>query len=347
MTKDITLDKAYVELINEIKQKVKTTQIKAALTVNSQMVMLYWEIGKKIIIEQEKHNWGDKIIERISQDLSKEFSEIKGFSRRNLLYMRKFYLTFTEASIVQQVAAQLPWGHNMLLLDKKLTTQTYLWYAQKAIEYGWSRNVLDHQIDTRLYEREGNKGKISNFKETLPPVQSDLAHNILKDPYVFDFLTTGEKAHERDLEKELTKHIQKFLLELGQGFAFVGNQYHLEVGDEDYYLDLLFYHLKLRCYVVIELKSGKFKPEYAGKMNFYLSVLDDKLKHETDNPSIGLILCKDKSKITAEYALKDVNKPIGLANYITTEIMPEQLKGSLPTIEELERELSEEIIQEE
>lgn len=202
------------------------------------------------------------------------------------------------------------------------------------------------QIESNLYKRQIRSNKISNFKETLPPAQSDLAHNILKDPFVFDFLTTGDKAHERDIERELTKHIQKFLLELGQGFAFVGNQYHLDVGDEDYYIDLLFYHLKLRCYVVIELKSGKFKPEYAGKVNFYLSVLDDKLKHETDNPSIGLILCKDKSKITAEYALKDINKPIGLANYITTEIIPEQLKGSLPTIEEIERELSEETLEE-
>ncbi|MBA8667874.1 DUF1016 domain-containing protein [Holosporaceae bacterium 'Namur'] len=342
MTKDLTIDKAYVELINGLKQKVKATQIKAALSANSQMVMLYWEIGQKIIIEQGKHNWGDKVIEKVSHDLSSSFPEMKGFSKRNLIYMRKFAFTFSEPSIVQQVAAQLPWGHNLLLLDKKLTIETYLWYARKVIENGWSRIVLDHQIDIRLYEREGNKDKISNFKETLPPAQSDLAHNILKDPFVFDFLTTGDKAHERDIERELTKHIQKFLLELGQGFAFVGNQYHLDVGDEDYYIDLLFYHLKLRCYVVIELKSGKFKPEYAGKVNFYLSVLDDKLKHETDNPSIGLILCKDKSKITAEYALKDINKPIGLANYITTEIIPEQLKGSLPTIEEIERELSEE-----
>ena len=245
--------------------------------------------------------------------------------------------------IVQQLVGQIPWGHNVLLISKTKDVDKAIWYIRQTVEFGWSRSALVHQIELNLYERQGKKEKISNFSITLPKAQSDLAEQTLKDPYVFDFLSIGKQSHEREIEKELTKHIQKFLLELGSGFAFVGNQYHLEIDGEDYYIDLLFYHLKLRCYVVIELKAKQFKPEYAGKLNFYLSAVDDMLRHESDNPTIGMILCQEKGgKIKGEYALKDINKPIGLSEYRIVESIPKELKTELPTIDALERELSKE-----
>lgn len=329
---------SYESFLRDLKARIHSVQTRAALAVNRELVLLYWEIGRDILDRQQREGWGAKVIERLAQDLKREFPEMKGFSARNLKYMRAFAEAWPDGEFVQQVVAQLPWGHNVRLLDRVKEPQERKWYAGKVIEHGWSRPVLVHQIESRLYHRQGKA--VTNFQVTLPPVQSDLAHEMLKDPYVFDFLSIGEEAHERDLERELVKHITNFLLELGAGFSFVGKQFHLEVGGEDFYLDLLFYHLKLRCYVVIELKTGPFRPEYAGKLNFYLSAVDDMLRHESDAPSIGLILCKDKNRLIAEYALRDISKPVGVSEYRLVEAIPEELKGSLPTIEELEAELA-------
>lgn len=329
----------YVELLSQLKEKIRTAQVKAALAVNAELVRLYWDIGNVILQKLESGNWGAKIVERLARDLKSAFPDMKGFSLSNIKYMRQFAETYPDLAISQQAVGLIPWGHNVVLLAKVDSIEKRLWYAQKATEYGWSRSILTIQIETKLYERQTTSDKISNFIQNLPAPQSDLAQQLLKDPYVFDFLSVGKEAHEREIERELVKHITKFLLELGTGFAFVGQQYHLEVGGEDFFIDLMFYHLKLRCYVVIELKTTGFKPEYAGKLNFYLSVVDDLVKHPSDNPSIGILLCKGKNKAVAEYALKDVNKPIGVSAYELTEAIPESLKTSLPTIKELEAEL--------
>lgn len=335
---DNQLSLAYETFLIDLKDRIRTARTRASLAVNKELVLLYWEIGRDILDRQQREGWGTKVIERLAQDLRREFPEMKGLSSRNMKYMRTFAEAWPEKEFVQQVVAQLPWGHNVRLLDRVKEPQERKWYAGRVIEHGWSRPVLVHQIESRLYHRQGKA--VTNFKETLPPVQSDLAHEMLKDPYIFDFLSIGEEAHERDLERELVKHITNFLLELGAGFSFVGKQFHLEVGGEDFYLDLLFYHLKLRCYVVVELKTGPFRPEYAGKLNFYLSAVDDMLRHGSDAPSIGLILCKDKNRLIAEYALRDIAKPVGVSEYRLVEAIPEELKGSLPTIEELEAELA-------
>ncbi len=338
MTKE--LDKSYVELIHSLKQEISSARIRAHLSVNKEMISLYWKLGKQILDRQQQEGWGTKVIENISNDLRKEFPEMKGLSTRNLKYMQRFARELNDQKIVQQLAALIPWFHNCIILDKVSDIDQRLWYIQKTIEHGWSRNILSHQIELGLYGREGKS--ISNFDNVLPAPQSDLANQIIKDPYKFDFLSIGKDAHEREIEKELVKHIEKFLLELGAGFAFVGKQYKLSVANEDYFIDLLFYHLKLRCYVIVELKTGKFKPEHTGKLNFYLSAVDDILRHKDDNPSIGILLCKDKGEqIKAEYALRDINKPIGLAEYRISENLPEQIKTSLPSIEELENELNE------
>ena len=328
----------YESFLRDLKARIHSVQTRAALAVNRELVLLYWEIGRDILLRQQREGWGAKVIERLATDLKREFPEMKGFSARNLKYMRAFAEAWPDGEFVQQAAAQIPWFHNCTLLDKVAAPQEREWLILKTIENGWSRPVLVHQIESRLYHRQGKA--VTNFQVNLPPVQSDLAHEMLKDPYVFDFLSIGEEAHERDLERELVKHITNFLLELGAGFSFVGKQFHLEVGGEDFYLDLLFYHLKLRCYVVIELKTGPFRPEYAGKLNFYLSAVDDMLRHESDAPSIGLILCKDKNRLIAEYALRDISKPVGVSEYRLVEAIPEELRGSLPTIEELEAELA-------
>lgn len=334
------LTKGYVELIQTLKQDIATSRIKAHLSVNKEMITLYWRIGTQILQRQKDEGWGTKVMENISKDLRKEFPEMKGLSVQNLKYMRKFAGDYSVTEISQQLVDQIPWGHNIKVLYDIKNKQERFWYIQKIIEHGWSRNILSHQIESGLYNREGKS--ISNFESILPASQSDLASQIMKDPYKFDFLSIGKDAHEREIEKELVKHIEKFLLELGAGFAFVGKQYKLSVANEDYFIDLLFYHLKLRCYVVVELKTGKFKPEHTGKLNFYLSAVDDILRHKDDNPSIGILLCKDKGEqIKAEYALRDINKPIGLAEYRISENLPEQIKTSLPSIEELETELNE------
>ena len=327
----------YAALLASIKERIQTAQIRAALAVNRELVLLYWGIGREILARQQEEGWGSKVVERLAKDLRAEFPHMKGLSRTNLIYMRAFAEAWPEEPIVQQVVGQLPWGHNLRLIDHLKTPEERLWYAKAAIEHGWSRNILEMQIDSGLYKRQGKA--TTNFHATLPKPQSDLAQQLLKDPYNFDFLTLSKDAHEREVETGLVAHIQKFLLELGVGFAFVGRQVPLEVSEKEYRIDLLFYHLKLRCFVVFDLKGGAFKPEYTGKMNFYLSAVDDLLRHPDDKPSIGLIRCKEKDGIVAEYALRDMAKPLGVAEFTHLVKLPEELKGQLPTIEEIEAEL--------
>ncbi len=335
------VEKNYVTILEILKEKIRTAQVKASLSINSEMICLYWEIGKSIVENQNKQGWGAKVIDKLSRDLQRAFPSMKGFSYRNIKCMKQFYQEYQDVIIRQQTAAQLPWWHNIILLSKVKSKEERNWYVKQTIENGWSRNILVMQIESDLYHRQVLEDKTTNFKRTLPKPQSDLAEQMIKDPYKLDFLTVYNKAEEKEIENELVKHTTKFLIELGAGFAFVGQQYHLEIGDEDYYIDLLFYHLKLRCYVVLELKANKFKPEHAGKLNFYLSAVDDILKHRSDNPTIGILLCRSKNKITAEYALKDISKPIGISEYKITQSVPKKLKHSLPSIEEIENELSE------
>jgi len=336
MTK-ILIPKGYAQLLNDLKERIRTAQLRAVISVNRELVLLYWQIGREILKRQEEEGWGTKVIDRLAKDLRKEFPTMKGFSPRNLKYMRAFAEAWPEEQIVQQAAAQIPWFHNCVILDKLADTAERLWYIQGTIQNGWSRNVLVHQIESDLYRRKGRA--VTNFEQTLPSPQSDLAQQSFKDPYIMDFLPISEELHERDLERLLIDHIREFLLELGIGFSFVGNQFHLEVGGQDYFLDLLFYHLKLRCFVVIDLKTGQFKPEYAGKMNFYLAAVDDLLTHKDDRPSIGIILCKSKNQIIVEYALRDTRKPIGVAEYRITRRIPKNFKGSLPETKDLENRL--------
>lgn len=331
----------YKAFLKEIKGKILSSQVKTALAVNRELITLYWEIRSEIFSKQQEKGWGSKTVENLSKDLKLSFPEMKGFSLTNIKYMVQFAREYPDFQISQQLVGQIPWGHNILLLQKLTSLEERLWYVKKIIENGWSRNVLHHWIDSDLHKREGTA--VSNFQKTLPSPQSDLAHQTLKDPYCFDFLTLRDKHDEQELESGLLDHIQKFLLELGAGFSFIGRQVHLEIGDQDFYLDLLFYHYKLRCFVVVEVKATDFKPEFAGKMNFYLSAVDDKMKHADDKPTIGLLLCKGKNKVVAEYALRDIHKPIGISQYETKiiESLPEDLKGSLPTIEQIEQELEE------
>ncbi len=330
--------KSYLDLLARLKSEIRTARIKAALAVNSELVRLYWKIGKQILERQAGEGWGTKVVERLAKDLHSEFPDMKGFSRSNLLYMRAFAEAWPEESTVQQLAGRLPWFHNCIVLDKVKVHQERVWYIQAAIQNGWSRNVLVIQIESGLYRRQGKA--TTNFTATLPAPQSDLAQQLIKDPYHFDFLTLGQEAQERDLERGLMAHLRQFLVELGTGFAFVGSQVPLEVGGEDFKLDLLFYHLKLRCFVVIDLKMTPFKPEYVGKMNFYLAAVDDMLRHPGDKPSIGLILCKTKNRIVAEYALRGTSTPMGISEFRHLAELPETLKGTLPTIEEIEAELA-------
>ncbi len=329
----------YSELLRSLKERIRSAQVKAALSVNRELILLYWQIGREILSRQTSEDWGAKVIDRLAADLKKEFTEMKGFSTRNLKYMRAFADAYSDEQFVQQVVAQIPWGHNVRILDYVKQPSEREWYIRETIGNGWSRNVLVLQIKSDVYNRQGKA--VSNFIKTLPPQQSDLARQMLKDPYVFDFLTMDKEARERAVEKELVNHITKFLLELGAGFAFVGKQFHLEVSGHDFYIDLLFYHTRLHCYVVVELKSDVFKPEFAGQINFYLSALDDLVKAPEDNSSIGIIICATKDRILAEYALRDIKKPIGIAEWKTklTRSLPKKLKGSLPTIEEIEAEL--------
>ncbi len=374
----------YAPLLADLKSCVRAAQVKAALSVNRELILLYWHIGREILRAQKAEGWGTKVVERLAKDLAAEFPEMRGFSRGNLLYMRSFYAAWETVEIVSQPVSKLtspivsqavtqlrkaktqqpvapivvqpvskledvpaeplallPWGTNLVLLHKLKDPATRLWYARKALEHGWSRAVLTVQIETRLHERSGKD--INNFDRTLPPPQSDLAREALKDPYTFDFLSLGEAAQERDLERGLVQHIQQFLLELGAGFSFVGRQVRIEVGGDEYSLDLLFYHLRLRCFVVVDLNIKPFEPEFVGKMNFYLSAVDDQMRHPDDAPTIGLLLCKDsRNRLKIEYALRDVKAPIGVAEWQTrlVESLPKKLRGSLPTIADIERELA-------
>lgn len=336
---NITNNKSYIDLIKNLKQEISKSRIKVHLAVNKELIILYWNIGKLILERQSKEKWGSKIIQNISEDLRKEFPEMKGLSLRNLVYMQTFAKEFRDLEFTQQVAAQIPWFHICLILDKISIGEQRIWYINKTIENGWSRNVLSMQIKSDLYERSA-KG-INNFSNTLPELQSDLTKSIIKDPYNLEFLDIQGKIIERDLENRLIDNIKNFLLELGQGFAFVSNQYHIELEGEDYYLDLVFYHIKLKCYVVIELKTGKFKPEYAGKLNFYLNLMDRKIKDDSDNPTIGLILCEEKQGITVEYAIEGIQKPMGVSQFKLTETLPKKLEKFLPTPQKLAKLKSE------
>jgi predicted nuclease of restriction endonuclease-like (RecB) superfamily len=328
----------YAEWLADIKARIHTAQQRAALAVNRELLALYWRIGHDILRRQAEQGWGAKVIGRLSHDLRTAFPGTKGFSRANLMYMRAFAEAWTEAEIVQQPVGQLPWGHNLVLLTKLKAPETRLAYARRALEHGWSRNTLNMHIGTRLLEREGKA--VTNFGQRLPTPHSDLARATLKDPYLFDFLDVAEEADEREIESALVRHITRFLLELGAGCAFVGRQVHIEVGGDDFFIDLFFYHLKLRCYVVVELKAGPFKPEHAGQLNFYLSAVDSLVKAEQDNPSIGLLLCKSQNRVVAEYALRDTRKPMGVAEYQLIESLPRDLQTSLPSIEQIETELA-------
>lgn len=326
----------YISVVKDIKREITGAQYRATVHVNADMLLLYYDIG--CIINEHK-SWGNKFIDNLSSDIHMAFPESKGYSVRNLKYMAKFANTYPNREFVQQVVAQIPWGHNIVLLDKVADAKEREWYIKKSTENGWSRNVLVHQIESGLYRRQVLVDKVSNFEGRLPSPQSELAVQTLKDPYVFDFIPFREDMLERDIEQALVRDVTKLLLELGTGFAFLGNQYHLNIGGDDFYIDLLFYNLNLRCYVVIELKTGDFKPEYAGQLNFYLSAVDGILKKEDDNPSIGLLLCKSKNNLVAEYSLKDISKPIGVSEYKVTSSLPDDLEKQLPSVEDIQKRI--------
>lgn len=336
-TAPATEGNGYAALLAELKERIRTARLRTAASVNRELVVLYWTIGRDILVRQAAEGWGARVIDRLAADLRRSFPEMTGLSARNLRYMRAFAEAYPDGEIVQQVAAQLPWGHQMRLLDLVGDPAERLWYARQVVEHGWSRNVLVHQIESGLHRRQGKA--LTNFARTLPAPQSDLAQQLVKDPYSFDFLALGPETSERELERGLLEHLRALILELGKGFAFVGSQYHLEVGGQDYYLDLLFYHLRLRCFVILDLKIEEFKPEFAGKMGFYLSAIDDQLRHASDAPSIGIILCKGKNEVVVEYALRDLAKPMGVAEYRLSDALPEKLRAELPTVAEFTREL--------
>ncbi len=351
-------DQEYKNWLREIKEKIKGAQIRAALSANREVILFYWDLGESINRKIKENAWGDKVIEQLSKDLSSEFPDVTGFSRRNLYYIKKFYEYFlgfskkeeivhqsgaqTVGPIVPHIARQFPWSHIKINHDKIKDHSEALFYINQTIENGWGRDVLALQIKSNLFKRSGKA--VTNFKNTLPEPMSDLAQQTIKDPYRFNFMTMTRPYIERDIENQLTDNISKFLLELGKGFAFVGRQYHLEVGESDYYIDLLFYHIKLKCYVVIELKNTKFIPEYAGKLNFYLSAVDSYVKEQNDNPTIGILLCRDKNNIEAEFSLRDIGKPMGVSEFEILEKLPQNLRSSLPTIEEIEAGLQKEFV---
>lgn len=329
-------DNDYLNTLECIKAEIRSAQYKAAVNVNRELILLYYQIG--CVINEHK-SWGNKFIDNLAADIRISFPNATGYSVRNLKYMAKFAATYPDIQFVQTVSAQIPWSHNVALLDKVKDLDIRKWYMEKTIENGWSHSVLIHQIESGLYERQAIADKVSNFERRLPAPQSELAMQTMKDPYVFDFIPFKEDMVERDIENALVRDVTKLLLELGTGFAFLGNQYHINVGGDDFYIDLLFYNLNLRCYVVIELKTGDFKPEYAGQINFYLSAVDGILKREDDNPSIGLLLCKSKNNLVAEYSLKDMSKPIGVSEYKITRNLPEALEKQLPSVEDIQKRM--------
>ncbi len=335
----------YKKFITSLKSKIRSAQVKGAIAVNKALIKLYWEIGKEILKKQELEGWGSNVLEKVAKDLQNEFPGVEGFSRANMFRMKAFFLAYEKvAQAVRQFESlpifSVPWGHNILLLQKIKDANERLWYASKTIEHGWSRSVLTIWIENDLYRREGKA--ITNFKAVLPAIQSDLAQQTTKDPYIFDFLTLHKEHLEKELEEGLVHNIQKCLIELGQGFAFVGQQYPIKAGEKDLYIDLLFYHLKLKCYIVVELKAGEFDSRDAGQMSAYLSAVDDQLRSEGDKPTLGLIFCKTKDNVFVEYVLRNFNRPIGVAEFEVklVEKLPKDLKSSLPTVEEIEAELS-------
>lgn len=333
----MSVDPHYKQWLTELKQRVLQSQLKAAVKVNSELLELYWQLGADIVERQKTATWGDKLLAQLSKDLMATFPDMKGFSVRNLKYIRQWQQFYAGNAIGQQLVAQLvqiPWGHNIQIIAKCQSMEEAVYYVQSTLEHGWSRNVLVHQIDSGLWQREG--AALHNFKRTLPTTQSDLAMQTLKDPYIFDFLNLSKQHSERELEQGLIDHITQFLLELGAGFAYMGRQYPIKVGERDFYIDLLFYHARLHCYVVIELKLGEFEPEHAGKLNFYIKAIDEQLCKQGDAPTIGILLCKTKDKVVAEYALSDINKPMGISEYKLTQSLPEALQSSLPSVAELE-----------
>jgi len=332
----------YAALLGEIKRRIQEERLRTVMAANSAMILMYWDIGRLILDRQKEEGWGAKVIYRLSTDLREAYSDMDGLSSRNLLFMRSLAAAYPDIQIVKQLVSQLPWGQVIRLLQRIKDADIRHWYAKASIAHGWSRSILEIQIDARAHERQ--RKAITNFNATLPPAESDMAAQVFKDPYLFDFLGTADPRREREVEQALVDHIQRFLLELGAGFAFVGRQVHLEFATHDYYLDLLFYHLKLRCYVVVELKAVPFDPGFVGTMNMYLSAVDDLLRHVDDKPSIGLLLCRSKNKLVVEYALRNFKKPIGVAEWETRIVkkLPEEFKGSLPTVEEIEAELTRE-----
>ena len=326
----------YLNIVESIKQEIRTAQYRATVSVNRELLVLYHSIGEVI---NEHKTWGNKFVENLAADIKISFPDATGYSVRNLKYMAKFALRFPDKKIVQAALAQITWYHHIALMDQVKSADEHIWYAEQVAKNGWSRNVLVHQIESGLYQRQVLAEKVSNFESRLPSPQSELAVQTMKDPYIFDFIPFKEDMIERDIEQALVKDVTKLLLELGTGFAFLGNQYHLNVGGDDFYIDLLFYNLNLRCYVVIELKTGEFKPEYAGQLNFYLSAVDGILKKEQDNPSIGLLLCKSKNDLVAEYSLKDMSKPIGVSAYQITSNLPEELERQLPSVEDIQKRI--------
>lgn len=351
----------YASLLAEVKSRIQTAQTRAMLAVNAELIKLYWDIGRMIEQRQQSEGWGASVIPRLSAELRNELPEVKGFSERNIKRMLAFFRAYPDpAQISSQPAAKLPgsqkvpqpvaqlhaasllweipWGHHVWLLEKVKVLSDRVWYMEQTLANGWSRNILTLMIESQTHRRAGKA--VSNFTQQLPSPQSDLVQQTLKDPYIFDFLTLAEPFHERELETELVRHLEKFLLELGQGFAFVGRQYRLTVGEEDFHIDLLFYHLRLRAFVAIDLKTGPFKPEYAGKINFYCNVVNDQLRHASDQPTIGLILCQTKDNVLAEYSLTGIDKPIGVSSYALTRALPQNLQSALPTVEQIEAELS-------
>jgi len=333
------MNKDYIEWLKELKTKIRSIQIKAAVKVNIEVLNFYWELGADIIAKQTTSRWGDGFLSKLSHDLMEEFPDVKGFSKRNLELMRKWYSFWSvQDSIAKQLATQIPWWHNVIIISKIKKSEEAIFYVQKTIQNNWSRAVLTHHIESGLYGRVGKA--ITNFNATLPKPQSDLARQTLKDPYSFDFLTLREKHDEKELEDALINHVTKFLLELGAGFSFIGRQYRIEIKGDEFFIDLLFYHIRLHCYVAVELKAVKFKPEFAGKLNFYVSAIDGTLKTDLDNPTVGILICKSKNNTVVEYALKDIHKPIGVSEYSITKNLPDEFKSSLPSIEDIEAELS-------
>lgn len=339
--KNLSTDKDYLSFLKQVQKKLQTAQIKAALAANAEQIRFYWELGVDIVKQQANKQWGSHFLDQLSQDMQKTFPGMQGFSKRNLEHMRRFAITYPELDFAKQPVSQLPWGHIVRLMQTLEDEKERDWYANQAIQNGWSRAVLMMQIESDLFKRQANnKEKTNNFVAHLPKPQSDLAVEILKDPYKFDFLTIHANAHEREIERALTHHIRDFLLELGEGFSFVGTQVPLVFGDKEYFIDMLFYHLKLRSFIVCELKATPFKPEHTGQLGFYLAAVDNQLRHEGDNKSIGLLLCKEKDKVIAEYALQNISAPIGISEYKLSKALPKELKTALPSIEAIESELN-------